>query len=179
MRIELPIKGKDCKHIQVSSISYYCYSRSTKTVLTGSARVKIMINLYLHELYTNYLLLQCFDANSYLQINKNHPKFDCPVCNKKVYFSSLVVDSYFLKILGEVQSQPDVDEVLILPDGTYNIVPPKEEKSSDEESYSESAQTKKRKIDQVVTNNALNEPNKRQSKCDLKFVIFRSLKSTN
>jgi hypothetical protein len=119
MRIELPVKGKDCKHIQ------------------------------------------CFDANSYLQINKNHPKFDCPVCNKKVYFSSLVVDSYFLKILGEVQSQPDVDEVLILPDGTYNIVPPKEEKSSDEESYSESA-SRKRKNDQVVPNNALNEPNKRQ-----------------
>eukprot|EP00029_Vermamoeba_vermiformis_P007703 TRINITY_DN3408_c0_g1_i1.p1 TRINITY_DN3408_c0_g1~~TRINITY_DN3408_c0_g1_i1.p1 ORF type:complete len:629 (+),score=50.58 TRINITY_DN3408_c0_g1_i1:41-1927(+) len=119
MRIELPIKGKDCKHIQ------------------------------------------CFDANSYLQINKNHPKFDCPVCNKKVYFSTLIVDSYFLKILGEVQSQPDVDEVLILPDGTYNIVPPKEEKSSDEDSYSESV-SRKRKIDQVVGNTAPVEPNKRQ-----------------
>lgn len=90
------------------------------------------------------------------------------------------MDSYFLKILGEVQSQPDVDEVLILPDGTYNIVPPKEEKSSDEESYSESA-SRKRKIDQVVPNNALNEPNKRQSKFDfsnIKGVQIRRATST-
>jgi len=75
----------------------------------------------------------------------------------------VVVDSYFLKILGEVQNQPEVDEVLILPDGTYNIVPPKEEKSSDEDSYSESV-SRKRKIDQVSGAEVLNEPNKRQSK---------------
>ena len=43
--------------------------------------------------------LQCFDLGTYLQMNKNHPKFNCPVCSKSAVYEDLFVDSYFSKIL--------------------------------------------------------------------------------
>jgi len=63
--------------------------------------------------------LQCFDLLSYLQVNRNLPKFNCPVCSKQLPFKELVVDSYMKKILGEALE--DTEEIQINPDGNWSI----------------------------------------------------------
>jgi len=61
--------------------------------------------------------LQCFDLQTYLQMNKRTPTWLCPVCSGKAGFQDLFVDTYFQKVLSEVPS--DINEVEIQPDGTW------------------------------------------------------------
>jgi hypothetical protein len=61
--------------------------------------------------------LQCFDLSTYLQLNKNSPKFNCPVCSKPTPYEELVIDSYFDKFLKEIT----VDEAEVGPDGKWTI----------------------------------------------------------
>lgn len=62
--------------------------------------------------------IQCFDLDTYLTINKNNPKFKCPVCNRTVSTSELVIDSFFKSLL-EDSSLQNTDEVEILPNGKW------------------------------------------------------------
>ena len=75
MRIKIPIRGKNCKHIQ------------------------------------------CFDANSYLSINRNNPRFKCPVCNQRTNVNDLVLDSYMEAVLAT--SPESLDEVEIFSDCSW------------------------------------------------------------
>jgi len=80
--------------------------------------------------------------NSYLSINRNHPKFKCPVCNKDTPFADLVVDPYVERILKE--APPETDEIEIKPDGTW-IVPEVRKRRMDSDSDHEDQPSPKRR----------------------------------
>ncbi|PRP86037.1 E3 SUMO-protein ligase PIAS4 isoform 1 [Planoprotostelium fungivorum] len=84
MRINIPTRGKKCKHIQ------------------------------------------CFDLNSFLQVNKKFPKFKCPVCSNVVPYSDLIVDGLMKKILVGIKENEEADEIEMMPDGSWRVVDPEE-----------------------------------------------------
>jgi len=79
---------------------------------------------------------QCFDANSFLQLQEQAPTWTCPVCNKAVQFDHLLVDQYVkcLKytvsrwltaaaryVLDILKSTPkSIDQVTIEPNGKWS-----------------------------------------------------------
>ncbi|KAL7626259.1 E3 SUMO-protein ligase pli1 [Parahypoxylon ruwenzoriense] len=61
--------------------------------------------------------IQCFDANSYLQLQEQGPTWSCPICFKPAPFDSLAVDEYVYDILRHT---PDsMVQVTIEPDGQW------------------------------------------------------------
>lgn len=65
---------------------------------------------------------QCFDLESYLQLNCERGSWRCPVCNKPAQLEGLEVDQYIWGILNTLNS-PDVEDVTI--DSTANWKPAK------------------------------------------------------
>ncbi|KAJ5715043.1 uncharacterized protein N7483_012224 [Penicillium malachiteum] len=61
---------------------------------------------------------QCFDASSFLQLQKQAPTWTCPVCAKATSFESLQVDQYVDEILKSTES--DVDQVVVEPNGDWS-----------------------------------------------------------
>ncbi|KAJ5166510.1 uncharacterized protein N7482_005291 [Penicillium canariense] len=61
---------------------------------------------------------QCFDASSFLELQKQAPTWTCPVCSKSTSFESLQVDQYVDDILGATSS--DVEQVVVEPDGAWS-----------------------------------------------------------
>ncbi|KAJ5246939.1 transcriptional regulator family: Zinc finger MIZ-type [Penicillium chermesinum] len=56
---------------------------------------------------------QCFDASSFLELQKQAPTWTCPVCSKATSFESLQVDQYVDDILKATPS--GVDQVVVEP----------------------------------------------------------------
>ena len=56
--------------------------------------------------------IQCFDLESYLQLNCERSAWRCPVCGRQALHEGLEVDQYFLAILQNLL-RADVDEVTI------------------------------------------------------------------
>lgn len=61
---------------------------------------------------------QCFDAESFLQLQEQAPTWQCPICNKTVSFEALAVDEYVQEILARVPR--GTDQVTIEPDGQWS-----------------------------------------------------------
>ncbi|KAJ5752344.1 transcriptional regulator family: Zinc finger MIZ-type [Penicillium odoratum] len=61
---------------------------------------------------------QCFDASSFLQLQKQAPTWSCPVCAKSTSFESLQVDQYVDEILQSTDSE--VDQVVVEPSGVWS-----------------------------------------------------------
>lgn len=61
--------------------------------------------------------IQCFDANSYLQLQEQGPQWVCPVCNKSAPFENLAVDEYVRDILENTSESQE--QVTIEPDGQW------------------------------------------------------------
>lgn len=60
---------------------------------------------------------QCFDAESFLQLQEQAPTWICPICSKTVHFNGLAVDQYVEEILAKVKS---ADQVTISPTGEWS-----------------------------------------------------------
>lgn len=60
---------------------------------------------------------QCFDAESFLQLQEQAPTWICPICNKTVHFNGLAVDQYVEEILAKVRNS---DQVTITPTGEWS-----------------------------------------------------------
>jgi E3 SUMO-protein ligase PIAS1 len=60
---------------------------------------------------------QCFDAESFLQLQEQAPTWTCPICNKALTYEALAVDQYVEEILGKVRN---ADQVTIQPDGEWS-----------------------------------------------------------
>lgn len=67
---------------------------------------------------------QCFDAFTYLQINKSSPKLECPICYSKLPLSQIVKDGLFEEILRDTSD--DVEQVNVALDGTWSLVKQKD-----------------------------------------------------
>ncbi|KAJ5545348.1 transcriptional regulator family: Zinc finger MIZ-type [Penicillium sp. DV-2018c] len=61
---------------------------------------------------------QCFDASSFLELQKQAPTWTCPVCSKSTSFESLQVDQYVDDILQSTSS--DTEQVTVEPDGVWS-----------------------------------------------------------
>ncbi|KAI0914389.1 hypothetical protein F4824DRAFT_64563 [Ustulina deusta] len=64
------------------------------------------------------LHIQCFDANSYLQLQEQGPQWVCPICNQPAPFENLAVDEYVRDILESTKDS--VEQVTIEPDGQWS-----------------------------------------------------------
>lgn len=60
---------------------------------------------------------QCFDAESFLQLQEQAPTWICPICSKIVNFHGLAVDQYVEEILAKVRN---ADQVTISPTGEWS-----------------------------------------------------------
>ncbi|EPS26074.1 hypothetical protein PDE_01010 [Penicillium oxalicum 114-2] len=61
---------------------------------------------------------QCFDAASFLELQKQAPTWTCPVCSKSTSFESLQVDQYVNDILDSTSR--DTESVVVEPDGVWS-----------------------------------------------------------
>ncbi|KAL1481523.1 hypothetical protein MTO96_034409 [Rhipicephalus appendiculatus] len=61
--------------------------------------------------------VQCFDAESYLQVNETRPTWLCPVCNRRAGFFSLFVDKLFKQIVERAPA--DCESVVFRKDGSW------------------------------------------------------------
>ncbi|XP_036896918.1 zinc finger MIZ domain-containing protein 2 isoform X2 [Sturnira hondurensis] len=68
--------------------------------------------------------IQCFDLESYLQLNCERGTWRCPVCNKTALLEGLEVDQYMLGILTYIQNS-DYEEITIDPTCSWKPVPVK------------------------------------------------------
>ncbi|KAJ5279895.1 transcriptional regulator family: Zinc finger MIZ-type [Penicillium angulare] len=59
---------------------------------------------------------QCFDASSFLELQKQAPTWTCPVCTKSTSFESLQVDQY----VDEILRSTEVDQVVVEPSGSWS-----------------------------------------------------------
>uniref|UniRef100_A0A672YFU1 Zinc finger, MIZ-type containing 2 n=1 Tax=Sphaeramia orbicularis TaxID=375764 RepID=A0A672YFU1_9TELE len=77
--------------------------------------------------------IQCFDLESYLQLNCERGTWRCPVCNKTALLEGLEVDQYMLGILIYVQNS-EYEEISIDPVCSWKPVPVKPDIHVKEES---------------------------------------------
>ncbi|KAM4634984.1 zinc finger MIZ domain-containing protein 2 isoform 3-T3 [Polymixia lowei] len=77
--------------------------------------------------------IQCFDLESYLQLNCERGTWRCPVCNKTALLEGLEVDQYMLGILVYIQNS-DYEEITIDPLCGWRPVPVKPDIHIKEES---------------------------------------------
>ncbi|XP_069773765.1 zinc finger MIZ domain-containing protein 1-like isoform X3 [Narcine bancroftii] len=68
--------------------------------------------------------IQCFDLESYLQLNCERGTWRCPVCNKTALLEGLEVDQYMWGILAAIQNT-EFEEVTIDPTCSWRPVPVK------------------------------------------------------
>ncbi|KAM4676819.1 zinc finger MIZ domain-containing protein 2 isoform 1-T1 [Discoglossus pictus] len=77
--------------------------------------------------------IQCFDLESYLQLNCERGTWRCPVCNKTALLEGLEVDQYMLGTLLYIQGS-DYEEITIDPTCSWKPVPVKPDTHIKEES---------------------------------------------
>lgn len=70
---------------------------------------------------------QCFDAESYLQLQQQAPTWLCPICNNSTPYFNLAVDEYVQDILKKTSRS--LDQVTVEPNGKWSTVPKVEETS--------------------------------------------------
>ncbi|XP_011496212.1 PREDICTED: E3 SUMO-protein ligase PIAS2 [Ceratosolen solmsi marchali] len=75
--------------------------------------------------------LQCFDASLFLQMNERKPTWNCPVCDKSALYDNLTIDGYFQEVLNSTKLLPDVNEIQLLQDGSWENLVLKKEKDKD------------------------------------------------
>ncbi|VDP85126.1 unnamed protein product [Echinostoma caproni] len=63
----------------------------------------------------------CYDATTYLIINERKPSWNCPVCDRKVYYEDLIIDGLFLEVLNSKAAQ-NLDEAVFHDDGTWSVL---------------------------------------------------------
>ncbi|KAF2733489.1 E3 SUMO-protein ligase PIAS1 [Polyplosphaeria fusca] len=79
---------------------------------------------------------QCFDAESFLQLQEQAPTWQCPICNKTVSFEGLAVDQYVQDILDSVPKS--TDQVTIQPNGEWTTSQKSDNRTPQRNGYSQS-----------------------------------------
>ncbi|KAI4483163.1 PREDICTED: E3 SUMO-protein ligase PIAS2 isoform X1 [Polistes canadensis] len=91
--------------------------------------------------------LQCFDASLFLQMNERKPTWNCPVCDKSALYDNLVIDGYFQEVLHSKKLLPDVNEIQLLQDGSWENLVLKKEKDREKPETKVTANVQDHKID--------------------------------
>ncbi|KAL9937097.1 hypothetical protein V8E36_004332 [Tilletia maclaganii] len=61
---------------------------------------------------------QCFDADTFFQLNEQTPSWTCPVCNNTLIPDDLVLDQYVETVLKQVPE--DQDSIVVEPDASWH-----------------------------------------------------------
>ncbi|KAK0563067.1 E3 SUMO-protein ligase pli1 [Tilletia horrida] len=61
---------------------------------------------------------QCFDADTFFQLNEQTPSWNCPVCNNPLNPDDLILDQYVETILNQVPE--DQDSIVVEPDASWH-----------------------------------------------------------
>lgn len=100
--------------------------------------------------------LQCFDASLFLQMNERKPTWSCPVCDKPALYDNLVIDGYFQDVLNSNKLLPDVNEIQLLQDGSWeNLVLKKEKDKNETKTPTDIKPDKKVDVDTVDLGNII------------------------
>lgn len=91
--------------------------------------------------------LQCFDASLFLQMNERKPTWNCPVCDNPALYDNLVIDGYFQEVLNSKKLLPDVNEIQLLQDGSWENLVLKKEKDKEKSETKVITNSQDRKID--------------------------------
>ncbi|XP_072767818.1 E3 SUMO-protein ligase PIAS2 isoform X5 [Anoplolepis gracilipes] len=91
--------------------------------------------------------LQCFDASLFLQMNERKPTWNCPVCDKAALYDNLVIDGYFQEVLNSNKLLPDVNEIQLLQDGSWENLVLKKEKDKEKTETKAPVDSRDNKID--------------------------------
>ena len=91
--------------------------------------------------------LQCFDASLFLQMNERKPTWNCPVCDKPALYDNLVIDGYFQEVLNSNKLLPDVNEIQLLQDGSWENLVLKKEKDKEKTETKAPDESRDNKID--------------------------------
>ncbi|CAA2992412.1 E4 SUMO- ligase PIAL2-like isoform X2 [Olea europaea subsp. europaea] len=98
---------------------------SDSEIIEGPSRISINCPISFRRIKTpvkghSCKHLQCFDYDNYVNINSRRPSWRCPHCNQHVCFTDIRLDQKMAKVLKEVG--PNVKEVIISSDGSWNAV---------------------------------------------------------
>ncbi|CAL8124500.1 unnamed protein product [Orchesella dallaii] len=66
--------------------------------------------------------VQIFDAMQYFMLNEIKNTNSCPVCQKIVRFEDLRIDPFFRKVIRDLSDYPDVNEIRLKLDGSWEPV---------------------------------------------------------
>lgn len=66
--------------------------------------------------------LQCFDGYLYVKLNEVKSSWQCPVCNQTCLYENLFVDGYFMEILRSDKFMPNITDVQLNADGSWESV---------------------------------------------------------
>ncbi|KAI0840615.1 zf-MIZ-domain-containing protein [Hypoxylon sp. FL0890] len=61
--------------------------------------------------------IQCFDANSFMQLQEQGPTWNCPICYKPAQYENLAIDEYVQEVLEKTPQS--VEQVTIEPNGQW------------------------------------------------------------
>ncbi|XP_023318411.1 E3 SUMO-protein ligase PIAS1 isoform X2 [Trichogramma pretiosum] len=87
--------------------------------------------------------LQCFDASLFLQMNERKATWHCPVCDKPALYDNLTIDGYFQEVLSSNKLLPDVNEIQLLQDGSWENLVLKKEKDCKDKHEANTSHSKK------------------------------------
>lgn len=65
--------------------------------------------------------IQCFDALTFMKLNKNKLIWKCPICNEPFLFDELQIDSYFLEVISSPNLPETCTVIEVLADGTRKV----------------------------------------------------------
>lgn len=72
--------------------------------------------------------LQCFDGALYIKMNEVKSTWQCPVCHQTCLYQNLFIDGYFMDILRSDRFKPDMRDVQLSADGSWDSVAPESKK---------------------------------------------------
>lgn len=80
-------------------------------------------------------------------MNERKPTWNCPVCDKPALYDNLVIDGYFQEVLNSNKLLPDVNEIQLLQDGSWENLVLKKEKDKEKNEAKPTVDTRDDKID--------------------------------
>lgn len=80
-------------------------------------------------------------------MNERKPTWNCPVCDKSALYDNLVIDGYFQEVLNSKKLLPDVNEIQLLQDGSWENLVLKKEKDKEKSETKVITNSQDRKID--------------------------------
>lgn len=80
-------------------------------------------------------------------MNERKPTWNCPVCDKSALYDTLVIDGYFQEVLNSNKLLPDVNEIQLLQDGSWENLVLKKEKDKEKPETKAPDDSRDNKID--------------------------------